>query len=166
MIQSFEKVQLVTNVPSGDLKMICSDFEKLKMKLKKWVCCRRGKENYTEKYFFVEKNIPTWHKKYVQLVWVPRERKNRGSRSVQIAIALSMVSKAKSQALIKARGRVIASFCGKWKVYLAKVSLSNKKWLWKICLGENETRRSTVSTPRLERDAGNEGRPILYKWSN
>ena len=92
MIQSFEKVQLVTNVPSGDLKMICSDFEKLKMELKKGVCCRRGKENYTEKYFFVEKNIPTWHKRYVQLVWVPRERKSRSSRSVQIAISLSMIS--------------------------------------------------------------------------
>ena len=65
------------------------------------------------KVFLFEKNIPTWHKKYVQLVWVPRERKNRGSRSVQIAIALSMVSKAKSQALIKARVRVIASLLRK-----------------------------------------------------
>ena len=118
------------------------------MKLKKWICCRRGKENYTEKYFFVEKNIPTWHKKYVQLVWVPRERKNRGSRSVQIAIALSMVSKAKSQALIKARGRVIASFCGKWKVYLAKVSLNNKNGCEKYAL--ERTKREGV--PSVLRD--------------
>ena len=36
MIQSFEKVQLVTNVPSGDLKkMICPGFEKLKNEIEK-----------------------------------------------------------------------------------------------------------------------------------
>ena len=32
------------------------------------------------------------------------------------------------------QGRVIASFCGKWKVYLAKVSLSNKNGYEKYAL--------------------------------
>ena len=35
------------------------------------------KENYTKKCCFFEKNIPTWHKKYAQLVWVPREKKEQ-----------------------------------------------------------------------------------------
>ena len=62
-------------------------------------------------------------------------KKNRSSRSVQIAIALSMISKAKSQALIKARVRVIASlFAEKWKVYLAKVSWNNKNGCKKYAL--------------------------------
>ena len=53
----------------------------------------------------------------------------------QIAIALSMLRKRNwSEALIKAQVGVIASFCGKWKVYLAEVAWSYKRRCKKYAL--------------------------------
>ena len=72
----------------------------------------------------------------------PGKRKSRESRSAWGSsrgrgvnrYGFVYVKEAKLEALIGAQVGVIASFCGKWKVYLAKVALSYKNGCKKYAL--------------------------------